>query len=46
MIDLTFGDARTCIATEENIVSKVAAILGKIVEFARMLELSELVAEG
>ncbi len=39
-----FRDAQTCITVKENTVSKIVAILRKIAESGRMLELVEMLA--
>ncbi len=42
VINVAFRDAQTCITVKENTVSKIVAILRKIAESGRMLELAEL----
>jgi hypothetical protein len=42
VIHVAFGDAQTCITVKENTVSKIVAILRKVAESGRMLELSEM----
>jgi hypothetical protein len=43
-METVFRDAQTCITVKENTLSKIVAILRKIAESGRMLELSEILA--
>jgi hypothetical protein len=44
LMETVFRDAQTCITVKENTLSKIVAILRKIAESGRMLELSEILA--
>jgi len=44
VIKMVFGNAQACITVKTNTVSKIVAILRKVVESGRMLELSEMLA--